>query len=170
MRDEARLRFHRLLTSFSHGMLVTRSVEGNLRARPLAVAGVEANDDVWFVTRLESGKVIEVLADARICVAFQRGARYLSLSGRATVVCDSSKLEELWKERWRIWFPDGASDRHAVLLKVNAEIGEFWDRSGLAAIRYVFQAGRAYLAGREVTPGPEQHRTVSLQDSAAVLP
>jgi general stress protein 26 len=147
-------------------MLVTRTSTGDLRARPLAVALVEEIGDLWFVTSLESGKVTEVLKDPHVCVTFQEGARYLSVTGRAMVVCDREKLRSVWQERWRIWFPAGADDVRAVLLQVTAETGEFWDRGGLAAVKFLFRAGRAYLAGREVVTSPEAHQKVNLQPAS----
>jgi general stress protein 26 len=166
MYDEARVRFHHLLSAFSCGMLVTRTPDGGLRARPLAVAGVEENDDLWFVTRLATGKVTEVLKDPHVCVTFQDGARYLSVTGRAVVVCNAEKLQTVWRERWRTWFPDGPHDPQVVLLQVSAEEGEFWDRGGLAGVRYLFRAGRAYLAGEEYVPAANEHQKVNLQSPA----
>lgn len=163
MHDESQARFHELLARFSHGMLVTRTSTGDLRARPLAVALVEEIGDLWFVTSLESGKVTEVLKDPHVCVTFQEGARYLSVTGRAVVVCDDEKLRSVWQERWRIWFPGGIDDPQAVLLQVTAETGEFWDRGGLKAVQYLFRAGRAYLAGGEVVPSPDENQKVNLQ-------
>jgi general stress protein 26 len=167
MCDEARERFHNLLTQFSHGMLVTRTPNADLRARPLAVADIEDDDDLWFVTSLGTGKVTEILKDPHVCITFQEGARYLSLTGRAVVVCDAERLKQVWKERWRTWFPEGPRDPQVVLLRINAEAGEFWDRGGLAGIRYLFRAGRDYLAGREYVSTPEEHQKVNL---ASCLP
>lgn len=165
MSHEPREHFHELLTRFSHGMLVTRTPGGDLRARPLVVAAVDADDDVWFVTKLGSGKVAEILKDSHVCVTFQDGARYLSLTGAAVVVYDSDRVEQLWKERWRVWFPGGPGDPQIVLLHVKAESGEYWDRGGLVGIKYLFRAGYAYLAGRENEPTPEEHQTVRLKSS-----
>jgi hypothetical protein len=81
-------------------------------------------------------------------------------------VCDREKLRSVWQERWRIWFPGGADDPQAVLLQVTAESGEFWDRGGLKAVKYLFRAGRAYLAGREVVPSPDEHQKVNLQPAS----
>lgn len=55
MRNEGRERFHDLLRRFSHGMLVTRTPDADLRARPLAVAAIEEDDDLWFVTSHRRG-------------------------------------------------------------------------------------------------------------------
>ena len=128
---------------------------------------IEEDGDLWFVTGLGSGKVTEVLKDPHVCVTFQEGTRYLSLTGQAVVVCDAERLKQVWKERWRTWFPEGPRDPQVVLLQVTAEAGEFWDRGGLAGIKYLFRAGRAWLAGQEYVTPPDEHQKVSLQPPAS---
>ena len=54
--DRAKLRA--LLEEFRTGMLITRTLEGTLHARPMAVAKLEENDDLFFATNIESGKVL----------------------------------------------------------------------------------------------------------------
>jgi hypothetical protein len=49
---------------------------------------------------------------------------------------------------------------------VTAEVGEFWDRGGLAGIKYLFRSGRAYLAGQEYAVTSEEHQKVNLQSPA----
>ena len=51
----------------------------------------------------------------------------MSLSGRAEVVHDASKAEELWNPIYKAWFPKGLDDPNLVLLKIKTERAEFWD-------------------------------------------
>lgn len=156
-------RFHELLVGFENAMLVTRSTAGELRARPMAVAQVESDNDLWFVTGTGSGKMDEIATDPHVCVTFQSSSQFASLSGQATMVRDPQKIDQLWKEAWKVWFPEGKRDPSLVLLRVEAQEGEYWDRSGVKGLKYLFQAGRAYLQGtRPDTNQQQQHRKLDL--------
>ena len=77
-------KFHHLLSEFKTAMLVTHTAEGELRARPMAIAQIEENCRVWFFTGLESGKVHEIETDTHVGIVCQRDRDvYLSLSGLA---------------------------------------------------------------------------------------
>lgn len=153
---------HELLTSFSHGMLVTQTNTGRLRARPMAVAEIDSSGDVWFATSSASGKIDDVQFDPQVCVTFQDDGRYLSLTGEARIVDDRHRLTRLWREAWRPWFPRGEEDPALVLLRISPQSGEFWDRAGLAGVKYVLEAARARLAGRQMQTESEQHQRVDL--------
>lgn len=151
-----------LVQGFSNAMLVTHGVSGHLEARPMAIAEVEESGDVWFVTDRDSGKVDDVAADRQVAVTTQSSNQFVSLSGKCQLVDDRSKLESLWKETWKIWFPAGKSDPNIVLLKVTPDHGEFWDHSGTAGIRYLIKAGKAYIAGERPEPDDDTNASVSL--------
>jgi general stress protein 26 len=55
--------------------------------------------------------------------------RYASLSGRAKVVRDRAKIEELWKPELKAWFPEGTETPDIALLKVTVAHAEYWDGS-----------------------------------------
>jgi general stress protein 26 len=54
------VKLHELLAGFGVGMLVTRTHDGHLRGRPVAVAEVEPGGTVWFVSVRHAGKVDEL--------------------------------------------------------------------------------------------------------------
>src|SRR3712207_7360015 len=47
----------------------------------------------------------------------------------AVVVDDPAKKRELWNSAVEAWFPQGPDDDSVVLLKVEADSAEYWDRS-----------------------------------------
>ena len=76
-------KFYNLLCGFDTAMLVTHSDDGELRARPMAIAKVDENCRTWFLTLEESGKVHEIEVDRRVNVTCQRERDlFLSLTGR----------------------------------------------------------------------------------------
>lgn len=157
-------KFHELLESFDTAMLVTRNHEGELRARPMVIADADADGTIWFLTQHESGKIGEVLADDHVAVTMQSSSSYLSLSGQAEPVDDPGKIEELWNESWKTWFPEGKDDPTLCLLRVHGHRGEYWDNSGAGGIEYLYEAAKAYLSGTrpDVDDDPDIHAKVSM--------
>lgn len=153
-----------LLKDFDVAMLTTRTAEGELRARPMAVADVEESGTVWFLTQRGSHKMDEILRDDQTNVSMQSSMKFVSLSGTITPVEDRAKLEEVWNEAWKHWFPEGKNDPALVLLRFDGETGEYWDNSGTSGLKYLIEAGRAYLAGErpDVADDPKIHGKVSL--------
>lgn len=153
-----------LLYDFSAAMLVTRAADGRLRSRPMQVAQVEADGVIWFMTERHSGKMEELAADSHVNVAMQNDRKFVSISGAATPVDDRRKVAELWNEAWKTWFPGGKDDPGLILLKIDGQCGEYWDNSGASGIKYLIEAGRAYLAGEkpDVAGDPKIHGKVEL--------
>ena len=105
--EASRKHLDELIASFATAMLVTRSQDGAMRARPLTVAGHEPGGQVYFSTNVDSPKVDEIEDDAHVVVTFQSAHKYASLSGTARLSRDRSLIERLWKESWKVWFPAG---------------------------------------------------------------
>ena len=153
-----------LLDDFNAAMLVTRSTQGQLRSRPMALASVEADGTLWFLTQRDSGKMDEIAADNRANVAMQSTMKFISVSGTVSPVEDRAKVAELWNESWKVWFPGGKEDPQLVLLKFQGETGEYWDNSGASGIKYLIEAGKAYHSGTrpDVDSDPRVHGKVEM--------
>ncbi|WP_417744938.1 pyridoxamine 5'-phosphate oxidase family protein [Rosistilla oblonga] len=136
-----------LVKEFDNAMLVTRSNDRTLDARPMAIAEVEEGGQIWFVTDRNSGKVADLMLDVEVAVTMQSGHKFVSISGTAEAVDDRAKLNELWKEAWKVWFPEGKASQAIVLLRIEPLHGQYWDNSGLQGVSYLIKAGKAYLQG-----------------------
>ncbi len=151
-----------LLEHFETGMLCTRQGDGTLRARPMVVARVQHNGDVWFLTAIGTGKVEEVLKDPGVVVTFQSRTRFVSLSGRAEVVGDEQLVESLWRDDLEAFFPQGRNDPRLVLIHVRATEAEYWDERGARGMRHAFDAAKAALTGNHAVTNDEEHAHVML--------
>ena len=151
-----------LIQDFDNAMLVTKSDHGSLDARPMAVAQATDNGELWFVTDRNSGKIADLMLDRDVAVTMQGSRKFVTLSGECRVVDDQAKLEKLWKEVWKVWFPEGKLDSSIVLLKIEPQRGEYWDNSGVAGIKYVIKAGKAYLEGERAETDSSVNASVSL--------
>jgi len=52
---------------------------------------------------------------------------FVSVSGRAALVEDRAKAEELWNTFAEAWFPGGVDDPHLGLLRVDVEQAQYWE-------------------------------------------
>lgn len=136
-----------LIKDFDNAMLVTKTDDGQLDARPMAVADVESDGTLWFITDRTSGKVADLMLSDQVAVTMQSSNKFVTLTCTAHVVDDRKKLSDVWKEAWKVWFPDGKSDPAITLLKIEPSGGEFWDNSGVAGMKYLIKAGKAYVQG-----------------------
>jgi general stress protein 26 len=150
-----------LLPEFDTAMLVTRSRNGRLHGRPMAIAKVEEDGTLWFVTDIDTGKVDEIQDDARAMVSLQSRTRFVTLNGNLETIHDTAKARELWKESFRVWFRD-ASAPELVLLRFTPWDAEYWDNSGTGGLKYALRAAKAYLQGKplERLDDPDLHGKV----------
>jgi general stress protein 26 len=153
-----------LLQDFGVAMLVTRTLDGQLRSRPMALADVQPDGTLWLLTDRHSGKLDEISGDPHVNVTAQSNAKFVSISGSASPVEDRSKVSQLWKESWKVWFPGGKDDPSLVLIRIQGDAGEYWDNSGTSGIKYLIEAGKAYLTGTRphVENDPKIHGKVAL--------
>lgn len=155
-------KFKDILSHFDNAMLATRAIDGTLRSRPMRVADISENCDVWFVTDVESAKATEVADYPEVNVSMQDGNRFLSISGKATIVHDREKVLSLWNDAWKVWFPEGKDDPNIALLRVQSTAGEYWDMSGVNSLRYLLNVGKAYFSGETVEVDESMHAKVNL--------
>ena len=129
---DARMKIGELLKGFPIAFMVTILNE-NVTARPIGVVGGVGDrafdGTLWFITDKRSRKVTAIESGAETTLLFQNDAvgNYLQLTGRATVVEDRAKLEELYTTLQRTWFPRGLDDPDITLLRFDADGGCYWD-------------------------------------------
>lgn len=139
--------FFDLLDHFDTAMLVTHDEESQaLRSRPMHIAKIEDNGDVWFLSGRDATKNREIRQDQDVLLTFQQEkSRYISLAGKAEVVQDRAKLDELWNDAYRVWFPDGKNDPNISLLRVKAVDAEYWDNAGMNKLSYAVKSAKALV-------------------------
>jgi len=128
-----------LLESIDFAMLTTIADGGRLRSRPMSTQEMDENGDLWFFTSDRTHKIEEIEADNRVNVAYSQpdDNTYISVFGRAEVVKDRQKIEDLWNPVYKAWFPDGLDDPALCLLKVSVEEAEYWDSSNSKVVQVV---------------------------------
>jgi len=136
-----------LLSGFETAMFITKTPEGEILSRPMAIAKMDANAEIWFVTDQHSGKMIDLSNDKRVGLTFQKKSRFIAISGNAQVSIDRNQIEGLWQESWRAWFPAGAEDPSLCLLHVLPTHAEYWDNFGSEKGKEMLKTGEAQFKG-----------------------
>ena len=157
-------KFHELLKDFDTAVLITHGQETHFRARPMVIARVGANCDLWFIASESSDKLHEIEADTRVQVVCQKGrTSCVSIAGRASLHRNRETIREVWNSAYQLWFPQGVDDPNIVLIQVAGEHGEYWDNTGINRLTYAYQSIKAVATGTtpEIIEG-EQHGHVKL--------
>lgn len=141
--------FLRLLRGFDTATLITHTRERELHGRPMAIAAVDDDGTIWFLTRGDSPKVAEIAEDSRVMVSLQKEHQFVVARGRIQVVRDAKKIEELWSVADRIWFTS-KDDPALVLLSFFCEDAEFWDNSGARGVTFAYKAAKALVSGEPI--------------------
>ncbi len=159
-RQESIEKLKGLLEDIDFAMLTTMA-DGKFRSRPMSTQEMDENGDLWFFTSDETHKIEEIEADSRVLVAYSQpnDNTYVSVFGRAELVKDKAKIEELWNPILKAWFPDGLDDPHLSLLKISVEEAEYWDSPNSKLVQI---AGfvKALVTGQQAKGG--DHGTVNL--------
>ncbi|MGN6781777.1 MAG: pyridoxamine 5'-phosphate oxidase family protein [Marmoricola sp.] len=100
------------------------------RSLPMARQEVDASAELWFITARDTRHVRDIAEEPRVSLTFSSRDTWVACAGRAAVVDDTAKLEELWNSFAEAWLPGGPVDPNAVLLRVDVEEVEYWDTPG----------------------------------------
>lgn len=151
-------RVRELMEGFSTAMLITHGSGDTIHARPMAIAGVGEHTEIWFVSGEDTEKVHEIARDTRANVVCQKDhSAYLSLAGTINIVRDRTRVNDLWKEAFRVWFPGGKEDPNLILLRFQPLRAEYWDNTGFNKVAYLWEAAKAYVTGEPPKIHQEAH-------------
>lgn len=138
-------------------MLTTLREDGNFHSRPMSVNKVDDDGTIWFFSYETSNKVWEIGQNNHVSLGFSDtgSETYVALSGTAEVVKDKRKIDELWNDVLKTWFPNGKDDPTITLVKVRMHSAEYWDRPG-GKMMQLFQMAKGALTGKPDTGGRDE--------------
>ena len=134
---------------------------GVLRSRPMQTQEFEFDGDLWFFTSSNTHKADEIEKDNRVNVSYAAPSvnTYVSVSGTAEITKDQAKIDELWSEIHRAWFPEGKDSPDLVLLRISVEQAEYWD-SPSSTIVQIAGFVKAMVTGERADGG--EHEKINL--------
>ena len=156
-RTDELAKLYELLEGFGVAMMTTEGPDGLLHARPMMSQGSLPDADLVFVSSLETDKIQEIQANPKVNLAFYRESdrAWVSIAGLARVSQDRSRIRELFKEGWTVWFPNGPEQEDLCLIKVQVRKVTFWQPHH-GAIGTLFAMAGAYLKGEHPDLPPAQ--------------
>lgn len=152
---------HELLKRFRNGMLVTRSIDGSFHGRPMHIAELSPTLTLTFMTGLNTTKVDEILADPTVYLTLQDDGAFVTVLGQASIVTDIEERRRVFSLPSEAWF-DGPEDPNAALIRVRPRTVEYWDSSGVNALKVVFEMAKAVVTGETPKTNENQHGTLHL--------
>ena len=110
-------------------MMTTVDEDGSLRSRPMWTQGDAFDGSLWFFSADDAPKAHELARNPQVGLSYAAPDKdlYVSVSGRAELVHDRAKIEELWNAFAQAWFPDGVDDPHLALLRVDVDRAQYWE-------------------------------------------
>lgn len=126
----------------------------HLRSRPMHAHVDETTGELFFLTRLDSGKAREARRYHEVNVAFADNVAqtWVSISGRAEIELDEDVIRRFWSPMAAAWFPEGLDDPELALLRIEPEVAEYWDMKA-GAMRYLWEISKANLTGESPAIG-----------------
>ena len=119
---------HDKIKGIKIAMLTLIDGSNKLRSIPVTTMQTECEGNIWFFAQLDSEKT-EHIVNKSITVTYTDSYNeiYVSIAGKAEIVTDRAKINELWKPNLDEWAPGGLNNPSLVLIKVNMEEAEYWD-------------------------------------------
>ena len=110
-------------------MMTTAESDGSFRSRPMWTQGDEFQGILWFFVSDDGPLARELERNPRVGLSYAAPDEdlYVSVSGRAALVHDRGKADELWNTFAQAWFPGGVDDPHLGLLRVDVEQAQYWE-------------------------------------------
>src|SRR3954467_8101652 len=104
-------------------MFTTLDEQHNMMSRPMFTASVDDEGNIWFFTNEFSEKIQEVSKDNIVNLIYAHPAKniYVNVKGTCSLIIDRSRMEELWNNSMKNWFPEGLDDPKICLVKVSTE-------------------------------------------------
>jgi general stress protein 26 len=134
------------------GMFTTQDASNMLTSRPLTSQQIDADGNMWFFVSDQEAFTRELLDNPSVNVSFADvdDHLYVSVSGRAELLRDRAKAEELWNPMVKAWFPQGLDDPHLALLRVHIQAAEYWDTANSKMVT-LFAMAKAAITGKPPT-------------------
>jgi general stress protein 26 len=151
----------KLIETIDVAMLTMRNGNGALRGRPMAPLEMDKQGALWFLIDQHS---LDDDEQESVNLSFSDlpHSTYVSLSGRCEILFDRVRINELWTEFARPWFPNGPESNGIALLKFVPHSAEYWDAPNSKMVR-MFAMAASIASGRPVGLG--SHDTLNNLES-----
>lgn len=131
-------------------VLNTFAENGGITGRPMALVDRDDDGTIYLTTAIGSTKAIEIASDARVSVSLQTSKGIVVLDGLARLSQDRTMIDQLWKDSWRIWYPEGHTSPSIAIIVIEPEHATYWDTSFSHGLSFLWRAVKARLRGEPI--------------------
>ena len=153
-----------LIKDIKFGMFAHRHTDGMIHSHPLTTQNKSMDEGsvLYFFISAASEIATRVAADGNVNVSYASPSddSYVSVSGRAQIVNDQAKKEQLWSPMAKAWFPGGPTDEDLALLEVRIVHAEYWDVDDSKMVQLAKMAKAAVTGERPSSMG--EHKELNL--------
>jgi len=143
-----------LINEIPVAMVVTHDGQA-MRARPMSVRPARDQGAIYFLTDVDAPKAEEIRRDETICLALadNKSQKYVSITGRAELINDRIRVNEIWSIYDEAFWRD-RNDPRIRILRVIPESAEFWEGTG--AIVTAVKLVAAIASGQRINIGDNE--------------
>ena len=141
----------KLIEDMRFCMLTTVDDENLMVARPMTPQQMCEDGALWFLTDPNSTKM-QHLQLMNVAFSDEPQSTYVSISGHGELVTDRARIESLWSNFARPWFPDGDESTNLGLLKFTPHVAEYWDAPNSKIVR-MFATAISIAAAKPIGMG-----------------
>lgn len=132
--------------------------EGGINSRPMQTQDIEFDGDLWFLTKRDTSKYAEIMANPNVNIAYV-GKSYVSIRGTAEVVEDVERKKALWNAAYEKLLQTSYDDPNMILIKVNTDTAEYWETGNKTkTVKAFFKK----MVGQQPEGNSEINKTVDL--------
>ncbi len=127
-----------------------------IETRPMSTNSVDEEGNIWFISSKLSEKNIEIKENIKVQLVYSKpsDAHFLTVTGSAQIVTDKYKIDELWDNIAKAWFPEGKDDPNVSLIKVIPQEVYYWDTKHGKMVS-LLKIGAAMVSGKVMDDGVE---------------
>ena len=140
-----------LIKDVKFAMLTTVTAEGHLHACPMTTNQTELEkNEIWFIGDKTTETVTDIRANPQVNLGYSStdAKDFVSINGKAELVEDKAKLDELWSPIYAAYFKEGKEDANIQLIKVVPNGAEYW-LSGNSVVNF-FKLTVAAVQGNKI--------------------
>ncbi len=139
-----------LIKDTRFAMFTTRHGNGHLHASPMTTQNkdIDSDDCLWFFMSRRSGTASDLVGEVEVNISYANTGsdRYVSVSGRASIVADPAKARALWSKMAEAWFK-GPDDPDLALVRVAITHAHYWDVKESKLVQ-LYEMAKAALTGK----------------------
>jgi general stress protein 26 len=157
-----------LIKDIKFAMLTTTTRDGQLTSRPMTTQNETFDGKLWFFAQLNARSTEDLEAHPQVNLAYAKpgSMEFVSVSGTAKISMDRAKMQQLWSETYKAWFPGGVTDPNICLLCVEVTAADYWD-SPNAKVVQLFGYLKSKLTGEKENLGEHRHVDVAQANAKA---